>query len=95
MARKLIEKRRRGVLGWMMLVFFWIANGLMALWLAGTLVSWGKMAQPVSEAERAATDLGVVVALGVIFSIWACIAIVTGMLAYVSRGRKEIVEIES
>jgi hypothetical protein len=94
MPRKLIERRKRGFFGWIMLIFFWLANGTMALWLFGTLAEWGKMAKPMTEAERAGAGLGMAMGLGVIFSIWACVAIVTGLFAYMTRGRKEIIEME-
>jgi hypothetical protein len=75
--------------------FFWIANGFVALWLFTTLGGWGKMVhQPMSHAEEVGSGLGIIVGLGVIFSIWACVAAVTGLLAFMTRGPKEIVEVE-
>ena len=95
MARKLIERRRRGFFGWIFLVIFWAANGVMALWLFSAMGEWGKLAQrTMSEAEKTGTGLGIAMGLGVIFSIWACVAAVTGLFAYMSRGPKEIIETE-
>jgi hypothetical protein len=92
--RRMVEVRKRGIFGWIFLIIFWVANGLMALWLFATLASWGEMASPTSEAEKVGAGLGMVVGLGVIFSIWLCVAGVTGLLAFMTRGRKEIVEME-
>jgi len=91
----MIERRRRGFFGWIFLLIFWAANGFMALWLFGAMGEWGKLAKPMSDAERTGAGLGIAVGLGVIFSIWACVAIVTGLLAFMTRGPKEIIELES
>lgn len=37
--------------------------------------------------ERAGAGLGMAIGLGVIFSIWACVAFVTGLFAYMTRGQ--------
>jgi hypothetical protein len=56
---------------------------------------WGKhIDKPMTEAEKAGAGLGIAVGLGVIFSIWACVAVVTGLFAYMTRGRMEMIEIE-
>jgi hypothetical protein len=77
-----------------MLGIFWVSNGLMALWLFSTLGVWANMEQAVTEAEKVGQGLGIAIGLGVIFSIWACIALVTGLLTYMTRGTKEIIELE-
>ena len=92
--RRMIEKRKRGFFGWIFLTIFWLANAFMGFWLIGTLGEWGKMAKPTSEAAKAGAGLGIAMGLGVIFSIWACIAVVTGLFAFMTRGRKEIIEVE-
>jgi fatty acid desaturase len=53
MPRKLIERRQRGFFGWIFLLIFWVANGLMALWLFGATSELSKMAKPMTEAEWA------------------------------------------
>lgn len=93
MPKKMIERRKRGFFGYVMLGIFWISNGFMAFWLFGTLAEWGKM-HPVSHAEQAGAGLGMAIGLGVIFSIWACVAFVTGIFVLITRGRKEIIEVE-
>ena len=90
MARKLIERRKRGIFGKLILAVFWLANGLMALWFFAVTQEWSKMATPVSDAEKAGQGLGIAAGLGILLSIWACVAIVTGLLAFMTRGNKEI-----
>ena len=68
-------------------------NGFMAIWLFGTLAEWGNM-HPVSQAEQVGAGLGMAIGLGVKFSIWACVAIVTSIFVLLTRGRKEIIEVE-
>jgi hypothetical protein len=92
--RKMIEKRRRGFFGWIFLTIFWLSNAFMAAWLAATLSRWGTMAQPISDAQKAGAGLGMAMGLGVIFSIWAGVAAVTGLFVLMTRGRKEIIEVE-
>lgn len=92
--RRMVERRRRGFFGWVLLIFFWLANGVMALWLFSAIAQWGDMAKPMTEAEKTGAGLGIAMGLGVIFSIWACVALITGLLAFMTHGRKEIIEIE-
>lgn len=92
--RRMIERRKRGFFGWVFLVVFWLANGFMGLWLFMTIGNWSEMAKPTSSAAKAGQDIGIVMGLGIIFSIWACVAAITGVFALMTRGRKEIIEIE-
>ena len=92
--RKTIETRKRGFFGWIFLTIFWLANAFMAIWLFGTLSKWGELAAPTTNAAKAGTGLGMAAGLGIIFSIWLCVSGVTGLLAFMSRGRKEIFEVE-
>jgi hypothetical protein len=95
MPKRLIERRRRGFFGWITLVLFWLANGLMALWLFATLNQWGKMAPALTDAEKAGTGIGMALGLGMILSVWACVAVITGLFAFMTRGRKEIIEFDT
>jgi fatty acid desaturase len=93
-AKKLIERQRRGIFGKIMLTVFWLANGFMALWFWGAVDGWSKMATPASEAGKAGQGIGIAMGLGVILSIWACVEIVTGLFALMTRGHKEIMEVD-
>jgi len=93
--KKYIEKRRRGFFGWIMLGLFWAVNGLMVVWLGASMGRWGEQAQTLTtEAEQAGYGAGMAVGLTVILVVWACLAGITGLLAYMTRGRKEITEVE-
>ncbi len=54
-----------------------------------------RTAKVVPEADKDAFGLEVALGLKYIFFIWACVAIVTGILAYTTRGAKEVTEIEN
>ncbi len=95
MVRKLIERRKRGFFGWIMLTVFWLANGLMGLWLAGTINEWSKISAPTTEAAKAGTAIGVGLGLSFLLGLWFFVAVITGLFAYMTRGRKEITEVES
>jgi hypothetical protein len=93
--RQLIEKRRRGVAGWLFLFLFWAFNAWMTFvllaGLAHNALEYGQLASDTArEGYLAGTMLGVLVVLG----IWAAGAVVTGALVYVTRGRRELVELE-
>jgi hypothetical protein len=94
MVRKLIERRKRGFFGWIMLLIFWLANGFMALWLIVTINHWSNMAHEVSTAGKAGAAIGVGMGLTFLLATWFFVAIITGLLAYMTRGRKEIIETE-
>lgn len=95
MGKRILERRKRGFLGWTMLSIFWLANGFMLLWLLAALGKWGKIAKIVPEGDKQAFGLEVTIGLKYIFFIWACVAIVTGILACTTRGPKEIIETDT
>ncbi len=95
MAKKYIEKRKRGVVGYIFLGLFWAANALMVVWLFSALAGMGGMEPATSEAEQTGRNLGMAMGVGMILFFWAALAGITGLLAYMTRGRKEITEVES
>jgi hypothetical protein len=96
MGKKFIERRRRGIFGWVFLLIFWAANGFMALWLIMTFAGWGGLLQqPMTDAEKAGAGIGIAMGLGIIFWIWIFVAAITGLFVLMTRGRKEITEIET
>lgn len=92
MAKKMIERYRRGVFGWIMLLLFWGFNALMALAVVGAL---SDVSGPSDPAMRDAYAAGVGLGLMLLLMFWAAGAVVFGLLAYFTRGRKEIIEIDS
>jgi hypothetical protein len=87
------EVRRRGFFGWVFLIIFLGFNALMAAWMIGAWNIMGnQMGTSASDAERAGTAIGGVIASGVILWIWVLGAIVTGLLALLTRGSKTVIE---
>jgi hypothetical protein len=85
------ETRRRGFFGWLFLLLFLAFNALMALWLFAYWGELGKIATP-SEAERVGRTIGGTIGTGLILFFWVSGAVITGLLALLTRGRKTIVE---
>lgn len=96
MARKLVEKRRRGIAGWLFLGLFWTWNVLMVVWLvAGLGENASKYEQLTSEAARTGHAAGTGIAFIMILLVWALGAIIFGLLAYFTRGRRELIEMDA
>ncbi len=88
-----IETRKRGLFGKLLLLIFWLFNGLMALWLFGGLSSTGEMmSAATSEAERAGTAIGATIGLGMVIGIWMCGAVILGLLVLLTPGKTIITE---
>lgn len=94
MARRMIEKRRRGFFGWIFLLLFWAWNALMVAWLF-TGVGATNCTQYASDAARSGCAAGTGVAMIAILLVWALGAVILGMLAFFARGRRELIEVES
>lgn len=94
--RRLVERRRRGVFGWLFLGLFWAWNALMAY---GTISGMAEVAQQgaglATEAERTGHAIGTGIGLTMMLVIWGLGAVILGAMAYFTRGKSEMVEIES
>jgi hypothetical protein len=85
-----ITREKRGFFGKLFLVIFFVFNGLMAWWL---IDYWGRLDLGAeSEAARAGAALGATLSTGFILFIWALGAVITGLLAILTRGREVSVE---
>lgn len=95
MAKKFIETRKRGFFGWITLLIFWAFNILMVTWLitAGSIIS-EQSAGITSNAERMGHEIGSGLGIMMILFTWAVGVVIFGALAYFTRGRKEILEVE-
>jgi hypothetical protein len=87
------EIRKRGFLGWVFLILFLGFNALM-LWalLAGLAGVGETTASLETEAERAGAAIGATLGAGVLMVVWACGAVILGLLAILTRGSKTVVE---
>jgi hypothetical protein len=96
MARKWIEKRRRGFFGWIFLTAFWLWNAFMAftIYLTATnqIDQYGKL---TSDAERIGYTAGANIGITLAVIIWGVGAVILGMFAHFTRGRREMIEVES
>jgi hypothetical protein len=86
------EVRKRGFFGWIFLLIFLGFNALMALWLLTYWSNIGGALSSGSEAGRAGAAIGVTIASGVIFFFWAAGAVITGLLALLTRGPRTYIE---
>lgn len=94
MAKKLIERYRRGFFGWIFLLIFWGWNLLM-VWALLKGASATDCSQYASQAEQSGCNAGAGIGIMMVMVMWAVGSVVFGLLAYFTRGRKEIIEIES
>ncbi|MCV0371088.1 MULTISPECIES: hypothetical protein [Filomicrobium] len=96
MSKRLVEKRRRGIVGWFFLAIFWIWNALMVAWLVASLrAPIAEYDTLATQAERDGTAAGIGVAFVIILMVWALGGVVFGLLAYFTRGRRELIEMEA
>lgn len=90
--RTLRETRQRGPGGWFFLILFWGFNALMA-WV--TLRYWQMLSYrptPDSDAEMTGMAVGATLATGTILFFWVAGAVIFGLFALLTRGRKIVVE---
>jgi hypothetical protein len=88
-----IEKRQRGIFGWLFLIIFWAFNALMAFGLfAGISGNVSQGAQLATEAEQAGHAIGTAIGVGMILSIWLTGALILGLLVWLTAGKKVIIE---
>jgi len=94
--RRMIEKRRRGFFGWIFLLVFWAFNALMAFSLyAGVSGNAQKYQVLKSEAERTGFAAGTGIGIMMILMTWAAGAVILGLLSYFTRGKREMIEVET
>lgn len=86
------ETRKRGFFGWVFLLIFFAFNALMIAWL---LTYWGAIGGHLSsgnDAYRTGAAIGATIGTGMIFFFWAAGALITGLFALLTRGRKTYIE---
>lgn len=85
------EVRKRGFFGWVFLLIFLGFNAVMLLWLIGYWTELGKLPAAMSEAERAGAVIGSTIGTGFIIMVWGFGAVILGLLALLTRGRRTII----
>ena len=91
---RIVEKRRRGIVGWIALTLFWGWNAVMgfAMYTAGRIgTESAQNLTSLTASERMGHDAGVGIALVMLLAIWAMGAVVLGLIAHFTRGRREFI----
>ena len=88
-----VEKHKRGVLGWLFLILFILWNALMVLVLILMIQTTNNFMQTVDAgAESSAAAIGAGSSLIFLIIVWALGSVITGLLAFVTRGSKTTVK---
>jgi hypothetical protein len=85
------EVRKRGFFGWVFLVIFWLFNALMVWFLYDVSVRVGTYSRQIGATEYRTTEIALMNIAAVLF-FWALGSVITGLLAYFTRGPKTIIE---
>ncbi|GGF38173.1 hypothetical protein GCM10011321_31390 [Youhaiella tibetensis] len=85
------ETRKRGFFGWLFLILFILFNVLMLIWMIGGMNAATSVVT-TSEAEQAGRAIGTAIGAGMILFIWVAGAVILGLFALLTRGRKTIIE---
>jgi hypothetical protein len=85
------EVRKRGFFGWLFLLLFLGFNVFMVMWMVSAVALVADGPAAVTEAEKAGRAIGAGIGMTFILVIWALGAVVTGLLALLTRGSRTIV----
>lgn len=88
-----IEKRQRGLFGWLFLIIFWFFNLVMAIGLfAGLSANVSEADRLTSEAAQAGHAIGTAIGVSMILSIWLAGALILGLFVWLTAGKKITIE---
>ncbi len=88
-----VERRQRGVFGWVFLILFWVFNAFMAWGLFEGLANTSEVAATATtEAQKAGAAIGTALGVSMVLGIWMAGAAILGLLVLMTRGRKVITE---
>lgn len=88
-----IERRKRGLFGWIFLILFLGFNAIMLFaFLAGLAGGGEHIASASSDAEQAGAAIGTAIGAGMLLSIWMMGAVILGLFVLLTPGKKIIVE---
>jgi hypothetical protein len=83
-----VVRGQRGVMGWVFLILFYGVN----LYFAWAL--FRGLAAVSTHLNDPTANIGVALGLGSVLAMWAFAAVITGLLAMLTRGRATLVEDE-
>ena len=92
--RRMVERRRRGWVGFAFVMLFWAFNAAMALWMAG-VVQKGMVYRTAAYTGAVTSEFsgaGTAAAM-IVLGVWAAGAVVFGGLMLATRGAKEMIEL--
>jgi hypothetical protein len=87
---EMIETRKRGFFGWLFLIIFWAFNALMAVWMFSYWSALSKVTT-ASDAEHVGAVIGGSIGTGVILFCWVAGAVIFGLFALLTRGKRRLV----
>lgn len=91
-----VERRKRGFFGWIFLLAFWGFNLLMLVSMIGSIGSMADQhAALTTQVERDGFAVGSAIGFSVVLLIWALGAIILGLAAWLTAGRKVTIETTS
>lgn len=93
MARRMIEKRRRGFFGYAFLSLFWAYNIFMLYAFLTGLGDAGSQLKGMSGAEKTGGEIGMVMGATFVLGVWALGAVILGLFCILTRGQREWIEI--
>jgi lipoprotein signal peptidase len=93
MTETYIEKRKRGFFGWVFLILFIGWNALMMVWLIGFSMRVNEVTQgaDLTQIQNAGYAVGAGLGGMMILFVWVMGAVITGLLALLTRGSKTVV----
>lgn len=86
-----IEKRKRGFFGWLFLLVFLAWNAICLVWLVTGLAAINDIPRTDGDGLDSVRTFGTSIAVGFVLIVWALGAVITGLLALVTRGGKTVV----
>jgi hypothetical protein len=87
------ETKKRGILGRIFLLLFWIFNGLMFYAMIVGLGGAGEVINATTtEAERAGAAIGTAIGTGMLLMLWLAGAVILGLLVLLTPGKTIVTE---
>lgn len=86
------ETRKRGFFGWLFLLLFFAFNAFMLYALAGGFANVASTPSPTDSASQAGRAIGIAMGSGFLIFIWVAGAVILGLFALLTRGRRTIIE---
>lgn len=88
-----VIKNKRGFFGWVFLSLFLLFNVVMALWVVGAWQASNDLASNTTDqATQTGIAIGGFIAGAALLWIWLFGAIITGLLAFLTRSGKTVAE---